>query len=97
MQTVRPGGKYLYLLSHLARLKKSLVSEQGLQAHSVADSEGLVLGKCFYDKCLYRLLPVAVKGQMDWGKPCMIWQVDLYFILWMSLVVEQQRGNMKKK
>lgn len=44
MQIIRPGGKYLYLLSRLARLKESLVAEWGPQARSVADAEGLAWG-----------------------------------------------------
>lgn len=68
MQIVRSGSKFLYVLSHPARLKESRVSERGFQTHSVADSEGLALGKCFCDKCLYRLLQGGVKGQMTWGK-----------------------------
>lgn len=44
MQIVRPGSKFLYVLSHPARLKESRVSERGFQTHSVADSEGLALG-----------------------------------------------------
>lgn len=65
MQIVRPGSK-AYVLSHPARLKESYVSEWGFQTHSVADSEGLALGKCFCDKCLYRLL-WGLKGSNDSG------------------------------
>lgn len=68
MQIVRPGSKYLYVPSHPARLKESRVSERGFQTHSVADSEGLALGKCYCDKYLYKLLQGGIKGQMTWGK-----------------------------
>lgn len=67
MQIVKPGSKFLYVLSHPARLKESHVSEWGFQTHSVADSEGLALGKCFCDKCLYRLL-WGCKGSNDLGE-----------------------------
>lgn len=79
MQIVRPGSKFLYVLSHPARLKESHVSEWGFQTHSVADSEGLALGKCFCDNCLYRLL-WGCKGSNDLGKSLACFGRQVYIL-----------------
>lgn len=79
MQIIRPGGKHVYSLSHLAGLKKSLVSE-GHSKPALWLTEGLALGKCFLPMTsVCRASAGGLKGQMAQGEPSVLLQVGLCY------------------